>query len=694
MKNFSYSLSVVRKRFLGLISMSLVSVFTLLCLYSLAMSGTLSEVTDFGSNPGNLSMFQYIPDKPLPAPQLVVVLHGCTQEASSYGRETGWTSLAEKWGFALLLPEQKASNNRNLCFNWFQLEDIRRGHGEAKSIAQMIGHMITNHDLDRDRIFITGLSAGGAMTSVMLATYPELFDGGAIIAGLPYKCSTSLVDAFSCMYSGKNLSPSQWGELVREAADHHGKWPRVSIWHGTSDSTVNPVNAVELMEQWTNVHGIDQVPDEQNVVQGYPHKVYMDATDKALVEIYNITGMGHGTPIDPGFEENQCGVESDYILDADICSSFYISKFWGLDNTDREPPRVSLARPEEGSQVSGLVILEANVLDNQKVDQVEFYVDNKLRRTDNTPPWQTEWDTSIECNGEHTLKVKAFDSSKNMGQSKDVNIDVIMGKEDVESPSVNLTFPHDGDVIRKTVNLTAKATDDCRVSELEFFVDDKFIGPGQDKENSHEWQLAWDTNSFQDGSHSISVKAFDSHNNMGIDDDTTVVIKKKQVSLAETFSDKNSDGDPFDQVSWTNNGWEVKDKNHTTEIDNSRSIFSYASSGRFCSLGLNNKTLSISLKVGRNQELSYYRMLDLQAGINIFTLASFQVLANGKVIDEENVIGANYAENDWTQRSAIDLSAFADQTIDLTFEIRASSNVCIEAFAKAWIDDIMVEDIQ
>jgi poly(hydroxyalkanoate) depolymerase family esterase len=96
------------------------------------------------------------------------------------------------FGFALLLPEQQRTNNPNGCFNWFQTGDIERGHGEALSIRQMVSKMVSDHGIDPARVFVTGLSAGGAMTSVMLATYPEVFAGGAIIAGLPYGAANNV----------------------------------------------------------------------------------------------------------------------------------------------------------------------------------------------------------------------------------------------------------------------------------------------------------------------------------------------------------------------------------------------------------------------------------------------------------------------------------------------------------------------
>ncbi|HEX5517752.1 MAG TPA: PHB depolymerase family esterase, partial [Pseudolabrys sp.] len=134
-------------------------------------STRLREIFDFGSNPGNLRMFGYRPSTLANNPALVVVLHGCTQTAAGYDIGAGWSTLADRYGFALLLPEQQRSNNPNGCFNWFQPPHSRRDHGEPLSIRQMIEKSVIDHGIDRRQVFITGLSAGGAMTSNMLACY-------------------------------------------------------------------------------------------------------------------------------------------------------------------------------------------------------------------------------------------------------------------------------------------------------------------------------------------------------------------------------------------------------------------------------------------------------------------------------------------------------------------------------------------
>jgi poly(hydroxyalkanoate) depolymerase family esterase len=313
-----------------------------------ASAQSLAEVTTFGTNPGNLRMFKYVPQGlPANAP-LVVALHGCTQSASAYDDEPGWTQLAETEKFALLLPEQKSINNSKYCFNWFLAEYSKRDQGETLSIKQMIDKMLKDHGLDTKRVFVTGLSAGGAMTAVMLASYPEVFAGGAVVAGLPYQCTTTTYGAFSCMNPGKNQTPAQWGQLVRAASTHTGPWPRVSIWHGTADTTVAPINAQELVDQWTNVHGIDQTPDGEETVNGHSHRVYKDAGGNVKVESYLISNMSHGTPIATTGAE-QCGKKADYILDAGICSSRRIAQFWGIAKAATNPTPNPTPNPAPGT---------------------------------------------------------------------------------------------------------------------------------------------------------------------------------------------------------------------------------------------------------------------------------------------------------------------------------------------------------
>ena len=290
----------------------------------------LQEIFGFGSNPGHLRMFSYRPLVLADSPALVVVLHGCTQTAAGYDLGAGWSALADRYGFALLLPEQQRSNNPNCCFNWFKPGHSRRNQGEPLSIRQMIEKSTVDHGIDRGRVFITGLSAGGAMTSNMLACYPEVFAAGAIIAGLPYGAATTVQQAFETMFQSPARPAREWGDLVRQASSHRGPWPRVSVWHGNADKTVVPSNAREILKQWTEVHGLPNSPTLKASVDGFPREVWSNQAGDELIESYTITNMAHGTPLGIGEGEGACGAPGPFLLPVGISSSYHIAKFFGI----------------------------------------------------------------------------------------------------------------------------------------------------------------------------------------------------------------------------------------------------------------------------------------------------------------------------------------------------------------------------
>ena len=309
-----------------------------------------SEVTSFGSNPGNLKMLKYIPKNLGTARPLVVALHGCTQSATSYDDETGWTQLADKLHFALLLPQQDQTgrNNAFKCFRWFDSNHNQRGHGEALSIKQMIDTMVadTQLNIDGKQVYVTGLSAGGGMTAVMMASYPEMFAGGAPIAGIPYGCAQTGNDATTkcgVSLSGtsgtpastpiEQLSATAWGDQVRNASPTpNGPFPRASIWQGTRDHVVNPQDETEMIKQWTDVLGVGQTPQVDEQLKTTRHEVFQDSSGRPMVEAFIVKDMDHGTPIDPGSANDQCGTTThdQFIISTGICSSFFIAKFWGL----------------------------------------------------------------------------------------------------------------------------------------------------------------------------------------------------------------------------------------------------------------------------------------------------------------------------------------------------------------------------
>ena len=277
------------------------------------------------------------------ASAIVVAMHGCTQTASAYAA-AGWNEVADAAGFVVVYPEQTSQNNSSQCFRWWDAANTTRGKGEAASIASMVSHAKTIYGATH--AYVTGLSAGAAMTSVMLATYPDVFEAGAIMAGLPYDCATSQTDAFTCMNPGKDKAPSAWAALVPKAT---AGVPRVSIWHGDADTTVRPANREQLVRQWTAVNGIAATPSASTVVGKATHDEFRDATGVVRVERWSIRGMSHGLAVEP---KSGCGTAGAYVIDEGLCSTKKAAEFFGLVAPDSISPAGS-SSSSSGTTTSG-----------------------------------------------------------------------------------------------------------------------------------------------------------------------------------------------------------------------------------------------------------------------------------------------------------------------------------------------------
>jgi poly(hydroxyalkanoate) depolymerase family esterase len=303
--------------------------------FTFSFSQGWQQVTSFGTNPGSLLMYSYVPTNiPAKAP-LVVVLHGCTETATGFEGDSGWDTLSAHHKFYVIHAQQQSSNNSSTCFNWYLPTDYKRGQGEAYSIKQMIDYMKSHYSIDSSQVFVTGLSAGACMTAVMMGAYPELFAAGAIMAGAPYKSATDATSAYNVMLGSVTKTAAVWGDSVRhENPAYTGSYPRVAIFQGTSDVTVSPTNATELVKQWTNVHNTDQVADSVNSSfngnTSIAMKQYRDATGKTVVETFMINSMAHGISVDPGTCFQQGGKTNTYSYDENFYSSFWAAEFFGL----------------------------------------------------------------------------------------------------------------------------------------------------------------------------------------------------------------------------------------------------------------------------------------------------------------------------------------------------------------------------
>ena len=317
-------------------------------------AAALEQVDDFGENPGELRMYLHKPTAFTDDLPLVVALHGCRQTAADFDDETGLQALAEEVPFLLLLPEQRDKNMARRCFRWYDTDDNRPGRGESASILAMIDKVIADEGVDPARVFVLGLSAGGAMTSVLLSNYPERFAGGAVFAGLPVGCnrSSGIFDftwnwlhynpfaldgadaSFACGIAGfqrTDRDGEAWAEFVMQnAGSLPESWPLVSLWQGTDDATVDPDNLSELTEQWTTVQDIDTVADDQENIGDATRKLYHDESGNPRVETWSIRGFGHALPIDAQSDADDCGLEAAYVVNANLCAVRRVADFWQL----------------------------------------------------------------------------------------------------------------------------------------------------------------------------------------------------------------------------------------------------------------------------------------------------------------------------------------------------------------------------
>ncbi|MGI5240199.1 extracellular catalytic domain type 1 short-chain-length polyhydroxyalkanoate depolymerase [Dactylosporangium sp. CA-139066] len=268
-----------------------------------AYAATLTEVTNFGTNPGGMRMHVYVPDTRPANPAIVVAMHGCGGSGPGFYSGSEFASLADRYGYIVIFPTATQQAGFGNCFDtWSDAAKRRGGGSDPVSIVSMVTYVERQYGGDPNRVYATGSSSGGMMTNEMLALYPDVFKAGAAFMGVPFTCFANAADyppgTSRCTGGSMDRTPQQWGDAVRQAyPGYTGPRPRVQLWHGTADTLVPYQLLQEEIEQWTNVFGLSQTPTATDTPQsGWSRRRYADASGTVQVEAYSIQGAGHSLP--------------------------------------------------------------------------------------------------------------------------------------------------------------------------------------------------------------------------------------------------------------------------------------------------------------------------------------------------------------------------------------------------------------
>jgi len=245
------------------------------------------------------------------ASPLLMLLHGCTHGPEDMAEISGMNEVAEANQFLVVYPEQSRLANLMKCWNWFDPKHQSRDVGEPSILAAIVAQVCSHHNVDQDRIYLAGVSAGGAMAVIAGATYPDLFAQIAIAAGGEFKAATSVSGALAVMKQG-GPDPVQQGQAAFEAMKKGlEQKPRrrmpVIVFQGTADTRVAPVNADQIIAQWgktneclASASGESDFALSEEIIAGempnghaYRKHVYRDQTGCLLMEKWMVDGLGH-----------------------------------------------------------------------------------------------------------------------------------------------------------------------------------------------------------------------------------------------------------------------------------------------------------------------------------------------------------------------------------------------------------------
>ena len=268
-----------------------------------AASSLVQITANFGANPTNLGFYIYVPINVAPHPAILVVLHYCHGDATGMFNGSQFDELSETYGYIAIYPSVTQASDS--CWDVSTAPTLtHNGGSDSLGIMSMVSYTIANYNGDATRVYATGVSSGAMMTNVLLGAYPDVFKAGAAFAGVPFGCFAVNPDALhwsnDCATGVVTHTPQEWGDIVRAAyPGYTGPRPRIQLWHGTADGTLNYVNFGEEIKEWTNVLGVSQTPTlTDSPSSGDTRTQYANSSGVVQVEGHSLAGVGHGLPVD------------------------------------------------------------------------------------------------------------------------------------------------------------------------------------------------------------------------------------------------------------------------------------------------------------------------------------------------------------------------------------------------------------
>ncbi|HET7539145.1 MAG TPA: PHB depolymerase family esterase [Polyangiaceae bacterium] len=291
-----------------------------LCAHAGAASSQKVEQSVWGVSglPSYVNMYIYVPDKLSAKPPILVASHHCQGTAASTYSETksSFVSLADKNGFIIIFPEATGHN----CWDVGSAKSLKHdGGGDTHAIAQMVRYTLTKYNGDASRVYAFGGSSGAMMTQALMGIYPDIFVAGVAISGVPCGCwaqdysgdvASNGQWSSPCANGQVSKTAKEWGDLVRGMfPGYTGHRPRLQLWHGTADTTINYKNLTEAVKEWTNLLALSDTPATSDSKFGGTHQLWKSQCGFGVFETFSVDGAGHDVKWDVNTAESFLGLD-------------------------------------------------------------------------------------------------------------------------------------------------------------------------------------------------------------------------------------------------------------------------------------------------------------------------------------------------------------------------------------------------